>query len=331
MAETAATFAVDPSLYPRTYRIASGPQACLVGGGGLLALAGIAALGTVIASHAAREAWASAVLAGLSLLAVLLGALVIARAIAFAVIVHPDAIEIVGLRSSRRLRREEIRGFRLRRGDDYPTLFLIPGDGGKEVRLSYILARDAAFDAWIAGLADLDQTERRESEAAVAADPRFGATAAERLRRLSAARALSIWLNLATLAILFWAWRYPRPYPLVVAILFVLPWVALLAVVTKRGLCSIGETDNGASLSLAFPFLAPGFLLFSRAITDLTAVDWPPALPVALGAGIAVAVTVALVDPGLRRKWWYAPLVAVVMSAYGYGAILEAYALVTYR
>ena len=44
----------------------------------------------------------------------------------------------------------------------------------KRLVISNDVARDAAFDAWFAGFPDLDAEERRQTEAAVANDPRFG-------------------------------------------------------------------------------------------------------------------------------------------------------------
>src|SRR5690348_4354388 len=83
---------------------------------------------------------------------------------------------------------------------NYSVLVLIPEHAHhKRLSIPYTVARDAAFDAWFAGFPDLDAEDRRQTEAAIAADPRFDSTPAERLQRLAAARVFAQGFNLLAL------------------------------------------------------------------------------------------------------------------------------------
>src|SRR5207244_7808851 len=114
--------------------------------------------------------------------------------------------------------------------------------------VSHAIARDAAFYAWFAGFPDLAAEERRQTEAAIAADARFGSTPTERLQRLAAARKFARGFNLVALAIIAWGWLDPRPYGLVIAVLAIIPWAVLLVVAASRGLCGVGGRAGQGSL-----------------------------------------------------------------------------------
>ena len=203
---------------------------------------------------------------------------------------------------------------------------MIPHDGRrKPLVVSNNVARDAAFHAWFAGFPDVDAEERRQFEAAVAADPRFGSTPAERLRWLAAARRITRGFQLAALAIYAWGLLYPHPYHLVIAVLIAVPWVVLLAVGASRGLCGIDGKGGRAGLLAAF--VLPGALLALRAFLDLNMTDWHQAVALGIAGGIGLAVLAMVLDAGLRRRWRFGLFIAVVVSAYGYGAVVEVNAL----
>src|SRR5262249_37420726 len=112
--------AFDPSLYPRTYRFTADRQARFRRAGGCLAGLGMA--GLAVSGTTAHDFWDFAGPTCMSLAVALLGAFSIAHAHTLAVTLYPDAVEIVRLWTSQRMRREEIRGFRLHRSKNYSVL-----------------------------------------------------------------------------------------------------------------------------------------------------------------------------------------------------------------
>src|SRR5262249_42046679 len=185
---------------------------------------GLAGLGWLAAGHWAQGPLVAFLLAGLCSAAILGGAYAMADALKSTMTLSPDEIEIVDMRPTRRMRRNDVRGFSLTRGGLGPLL-LIPRDPGrKALKVPLTVTVDAPFQAWFADFPDLDAVERRRWEDGVAAERRLGRTPAERLRRLERARRIAVWLDRATVAFVVWALFVPWPYGLLNAVAAAMPW-----------------------------------------------------------------------------------------------------------
>lgn len=111
------------------------------------------------------------------------------------------------------LARADIAGRREARGHRGQRLFtIVPIDPRtKPLKLPPHLATDAAFEAWIAALRDLNAEDLNGSEARILDDRSHGATPQERLARLAAARTLVYRLNMATTIVAIWCVIAPWP------------------------------------------------------------------------------------------------------------------------
>ena len=110
-----------------------------------------------------------------------------------------------------------------------------------------------------------------------------------------------------------WALYDPRPYWLVVALLVLLPWLAL--VVTARR----------SKPDLYVPLMLPGCVLGLRAVIDVQLLErWQALLPAAVIA-IVMAVLIRLTREDREFPLWLSLLLFVPVTAfYGYGSVVLA-------
>jgi hypothetical protein len=242
----------------------------------------------------------------------------------------PDAIETSTWWRTRRLRREDIAGARLnstRQGGQ--TLILVPKDNaGKVITLALrFIARDEPFATWFAGLTDLNVVDLRNSFAHIAANAAFGVSVEQRLRRLLLARRFATILDIATLAVVLWAFIGPQPYAWLIGSLVALPIVALLLVIGSLGLFRIGISASDAHANLGAVCALPACVITARLLLDLNMVDWVPLIIAALACAAVFVAALALADRNLRRHPWMLAGIALLTSAYAFGSLGEANAL----
>src|SRR5260370_5987467 len=105
----------------------------------------------------------------------------------------------------------------------------------------------------------------------------------------SRARAAQLF-TLVAVAVSAWGLIAPRPYPLVMGLLALLPWLAIL--ISAHWRRAQGETgDNASRPDLLVASMLPGCILGLRAVLDVqTLVGWVPFLPAAV-----IAVLMAIV------------------------------------
>src|SRR5262249_25519099 len=131
------------------------------------------------------------------------------------VVLTADAIESYGALMVRRLARADIKGRRLLQLQYGQTAVeLVPRDPGtRSLKLSRSGMRtDAALDAWLSSIPDLDVREAEAARAEIASDPELGQTPAERLASLQRAKKLANTFNGLTWAVVIWGFFYPQPY-----------------------------------------------------------------------------------------------------------------------
>jgi hypothetical protein len=120
-------------------------------------------------------------------------------------------------------------------------------------------------------------------------------------------------LTIVAIATAGWALYDPRPYLLVMAVLALLPWLALVA------------TAHRPKPDLYVPLMLPGCVLGLRAVIDVQLLErWQPLLPAA-----AIAIVMATLIRVTRQDrefplWLYLLLFVPVMGFYGYGSVVLA-------
>jgi len=323
---------LDGSRYPRTYRTSRGYRIFLSLLGVLImvpACLGIWYFGTGHETQGARD---TVMMVSVCFLFVLLGAYLIGSLLRFQVTLRADAIEVQNCFTSRTLPRAEIEGFRILPTQYVATMVLIPRESHqKKLKFSQMLRTDDAFKEWFAGLRNLDTAELAESkaqlEADLSAEPSAGPTTEVAADRLAQAKKVANAATVAAFAAMVWGWFFPRPYPVVIAVLGALPLVAIVLLARSRGIYQIEGRRNDAHPSLAVVFLLPTVTLALRAIQDVQLLEWKPLLSrVILGALVLTAI-IARSDRGLRVRYGVILLFFVFSAVYAYGAIVQANAL----
>ena len=120
-------------------------------------------------------------------------------------------------------------------------------------------------------------------------------------------------LTILAIAAAGWALYDPRPYWPVVALLALLPWLALVA------------TARRPKADLYIPLMLPGCVLGLRAVIDVQLLErWQALLPAAVIA-IVMAVLIRLTREDREFPLWLSLLLFVPVTAfYGYGSVVLA-------
>ena len=148
--------AFDPAAYPRTYRMRRGWRILALATGAGFMVGGGELLAAAVAGRAGPAA-GRAGLAACGIAVLLFGAALVADTLRSKVVLTADAIENHGLHRTIRARRDELAGRRLVRAGRTPTLVLERrGPGARPLRLPLVVNVDAAFEAWLGTIPDLD-------------------------------------------------------------------------------------------------------------------------------------------------------------------------------
>jgi len=240
------------------------------------------------------------------------------------VVLTTDAIESYGAFMVRRLARSDIKGRRLLRLQYGQTAVeLVPREpGARPLRLSKSGMRtDAALEAWLNSIPDLDVQEAEAARAEIAADPELGQTPEERLASLGRAKKLANTFNALTWATVIWGFFYPQPYAVALLIIALLPWTAMILAAKSHGLFRLDARRNDVRPNLATAMYLPGFVLLLRAVEDVGVLDWQLALVYAALTTLIIWWAALRCDPTLRARRSAAMILFCIMGAYGYGAV----------
>lgn len=262
-----------------------------------------------------------------AVIALLLAVLPLLYAWRCRLILDADAIELRGPFSARRLARSEIAGRRTLRSQYGTSVQIWPkAPGARPLRFSPgAINPDTHFDAWMRSLPDLDQQDREQAEAQVAADPELGSSREERLEHLAAGRRTAGMLSAAGIAAAAWLYIYPKPYDLAVLLAALVPWAAILVAARSHGLYRLDSRRNDVRPNIAAPVLLPSIALALRAWQDIGVLDPSPAIAWIAALGVPFAFTAWRVGGGASLP---AGLLALVLGAcYASGVVLLGNAL----
>ncbi|HEY3786488.1 MAG TPA: hypothetical protein VGL55_14525 [Steroidobacteraceae bacterium] len=146
---------------------------------------------------------------------------------------------------------------------------------------------------------------------------------AQRARRIARLRQLATGLNAATVALVIAVLVVSDSYPLLLALLAVLPWIAIGLVARFQPFYRFGVRRGAPHPDLTLPLMVPGLLMVLPVLASIHTLSWKAPVLVAVAGGIALAGIAARVDPWFRQHRWNVLLVGLFACAYGYGAGME--------
>ncbi|HEY3949115.1 hypothetical protein [Phenylobacterium sp.] len=238
---------------------------------------------------------------------------------------YPDRLEKRVVGRWRTLGRSEIEGVRAaasdRRGASFEVVPNVPGVGGILLRES-LRNDDPVVRRWFDGARDLTAEAAAADKSAVLSDPRYGATEAERAKRVSNARLQAQVFNVACAALAVWVYFHQTPYGVTLFAVAAPIALAALAVSASNGLVTwVSPTRARPAVGGAFipaatiAFAGLSFNLFSGG----------PLIEAAALVGLAAAVFVVLRATSARR-WSFGLMafLAVGFCVYGLAAFVNA-------
>jgi hypothetical protein len=318
----------EPARYPRTYGLSRGMQRLLVPMG--LFILGLGVAGSIYFGVLAADILRARAVGGvLCVLFAALGLYLFLSARRYKVILGADGIKLCELLRHRQLNRDNILGrrhFVSKAGSG--RWILVPKNGfGRKLELSMFLQTDRDFSAWILSLPDLDRdrkdAENRENADAISAinERGYGERAQGKLRQVAS------WLYGGAYALGIAIFLVPDPYHVLTWTAVTLPWLAIAAVAKFKPFYRFGGPNRSYLPDLSPPLFIPGLFLALKAMKSMSTVDWHSVLTLTILGAFLVVGAAFYVDPWLRKHSGAAALLALICCGYGYGAGLEANAL----
>lgn len=137
---------------------------------------------------------------------------------------------------------------------------------------------------------DLDAADKQADMAEALSDSRLGSNAEERSASISQAKFHAGVINAAAVAAIFWSSLYPHPYAVLVAVLAVMPLLAVGFVVASHGAVSLYAAKNSVRPGVTLAVVLPAAGLALRSLKDWHILGlsgfW---VPFAVMSGILVA------------------------------------------
>ncbi|MBS0577903.1 MAG: hypothetical protein JSR36_01420 [Proteobacteria bacterium] len=254
------------------------------------------------------------------------GGMLVVNAWVSRLLIAGTSLELRELWRTRRIDREEIAGRRsVAASRSTRTLVLQPKDSArKPLRIPQVFATDAYFARWLDPIPDADAAAAAALDAEVANARELGDTPEQRRARFARAKQFA---NLAVFigpAIYFCSVVYPRPYVLLVALLVLLPWVALAMMARPRGLYQFSGGKETGRPNLAPALFGVSAVLALLAVGNVHVLTWWGLIPWAVAAAASFAVAArksAGYQASGQKTGWFLVLVA---SLYGFGAATAA-------
>jgi hypothetical protein len=237
------------------------------------------------------------------------------------IVLTADRLEIHELWRVRRVPRADIEARQLLRPPNSPAVLTLrlKSSNHRKIKLPIMWEMDSTWDAWFASIPDSDAEAAKAFAAAIEANTDLGSTPAERQQKLDTARKIARIALGVNVALVAWTLAYPHPYPLLIAVLAALPWVAVWIMARSPALYAFNAPRGSGRPDLTILLIAPGFLLMLRALQDVRILDWPPLLVWAVAVALVLMGSVLWAVPSAREKPGMAALTLLLVLAYGYG------------
>lgn len=271
---------------------------------------------------------AAVLMVGLCFAFALLGAYLVAAMILSRITLRADAIIEEGLFRSRSMMRSDIAGYRVIPTQYISTLVLVPRQShGKRMKLAMLMQTDTPFNAWFAGITDLDAEELSQSQKELETDPHLGFQSHDRAHRVRNAKNVASAMTIVAFTSFFWALIYPHPYGLVVTVLAALPLVAVALVIRSSGIYQIEGRRHDARPSLAPAYLFPSIGLCMLALREFQLLRWGNLVLFAIALGLILPAVVRRADRQLQKRVSGLLPIFIFGVFYAAGLILQANSL----
>lgn len=322
----------DPSNYPRTYASSVWWKVSMSIGGGILCVGGLAGLLYFGTGHEVRDTTGLFILVGMSLFLAILGAVSAISIVRAKVVLTEIEIEQRGGLKVEKLRRDSISGYRMRNAQGVNFIELIPNlTGMKKMKVTLLFKPDDYFKSWFDGIENLDQSEYNKSITEIKQDASLGATPEDRLSRLGRANKIGRFLQFGSFACLLWVMFYPHPYLLSLAVIALLPWIAMMLSWKYSGLFTIEDaTKKSAKSDLTGLLIMPGFALGLRALYDTNLIDFHQIIIPSIVGTFLMVFFVIKVAPVLRHQLGKLAILTILLISYPGGLIPLANAIADY-
>lgn len=294
-----------------------------------MSLAGIAGVWEFGAVAEVRDTSGGLVLMFVCALLASAGAMMVMDTFVSKVVLRGSTLEIVELWRTRRIRREDVASRQTIHPPRGPAQLVLrfKDPARRAVKLPLVFSLDTQFDAWLRPIPDADAMAAAALDAEIQSAPELGSTPEERLATFERARRYARYATFAAPALFLWSALYPRPYPLIIGLLAVLPWVYVGLMAKYPGVYQLNGTAGAGRPDLSGALIPVGALLALRAFIDVHTLDWRALTPWAVGIGALLAVSIVRVNRSGGRKWGTALVILLVSGAYGYGAAMSANAV----
>lgn len=237
------------------------------------------------------------------------------------IVLRVDAIEVQGMLRHRIVTLGQIEGVRIQ-PQPYDmkavTRLIVARTHGGTLRLDGEWERDAAFEAWIARLPDLDAVDRRAAHEAIVSDPAWGDATDERWPRWQhwhlATRIATFALSMLVIASMFWRRDLDAPQ-IAVALL---PLALLAAAALSGGRLRIDLSRTDMRPSLYGVLLLTCIAVAVRQFTEVTLAHWVAILPATALVGALLAAWAWRLSPRRladARRWPVIPLLGLYAGA----------------
>jgi hypothetical protein len=316
--------------YPRIYRVTPAWRAGIVLLGGLLLLGSlVAAWEFGVVAVESRNSPQGLILVYFLAVVTSGAAIYCVDTLVSSIALKADRLEIHELWRVRCIRRTDIETQQVLHPQNSPAVLVLrlKAPSRRKIKLPIMWNRDSTWQAWFAGIPDVDVEAAKAFEAAVATNADLGSTPAERQQKLSAARSLARIAIGANTGLVLWAFIYPHPYELILFVLAALPWVAVWIMARSPGLYTFNAPRGSGRPDLTLLLISPGFVLMVRALRDVQILDWQRLIPWAVLVALTLMGGVIWALPAVREKLGMAVLTLVLVLAYGFGVTSLANAL----
>ena len=148
--------------------------------------------------------------------------------------VDKSAIKLVGVFTARAILPEDIDGYRI---GEKNVFSIHVKNGGKALQIPASLERRGELIEWFKqNYEDIDARALVAETEDLLANEQFGFTREDREARLATAKKIDTAATVGGFGLFFWSLLYPRPYEIVMLVLFVVPWIGIYITWYYKGL-----------------------------------------------------------------------------------------------
>lgn len=239
--------------------------------------------------------------------------------------VYSDRLRSIGLFRTTEVRIEDALGFRIISCSYGAMLQILPKNPkSKKINTELIFEHRADLFEWLnLNLKNLDALEYHEEISRVLKDDSHGLTEDQRLWKLNRARGWSKILNGSCLVIVLMGLFRPKPYPLVMWALILLPLLALGFARHFQGISQFGGKEQSPLPDFAPVFCMSCLILAFRAYSDFNILSWNQFwLPFAAFT-VAVCLLILMLVKDVIRQPISEKITQVFFCAlYGYSSVI---------